>query len=88
MTETITKTSKVYLPYLYTQIKYKSIIVYMGGAYVVVSKGTCHFKYAFKEKMKQTETNEEEWDKGRKSFKLYHANNMGFLFPCLFIFIR
>ena len=43
----ITKTSTGYAPYLYTQIKYKSITVYIknkkgGSAYIIVSKGTPH----------------------------------------------
>ena len=50
----IIKRSKVYVTYLYTQIKYKSITVYIknkkcGGAYIIVSKGTLHFKDICKE---------------------------------------
>ena len=50
----ITKRSKVYVPYLYTRIKYKSITVYIktkkgGGAYIILSKSTLHFKYISKE---------------------------------------
>ena len=46
--------SKVYVCYLYMWIKYKSIIVYIKNkkrraAYIIVPKGTFHFKYASKE---------------------------------------
>ena len=50
----ITKKSKGDALYLYTPIKYKSITVYIknktgSGTQVIVSKGTLHFEYAFKE---------------------------------------
>ena len=50
----ITKRSKVYAPYLYAQIKYKSIPVYIknkkrGVAYIIISKETVQFKYVSKE---------------------------------------
>ena len=46
----IIKRSKVYVTYLYIQIKYKSITVYVnnktrGGDKIIVSKGTLHLKY-------------------------------------------
>ena len=45
----ITKRAKVYASYLYTRIKYKGITVYIKNqkwsAYIIVSKGTLHFKY-------------------------------------------
>ena len=49
----ITKRSNAYVTYLYTQIKYKSIPVYInnkkgGGAYIIASKGSPHFKYVSK----------------------------------------
>ena len=45
----ITKRSKVYVPYLYARIKYKSKPVYIknkkgGGAHIIIWKGTLHFK--------------------------------------------
>ena len=50
----ISKRSKVYVPYLFMQIKYKSITGYIknqkgGGAYIIVPKGTLRFKYVYKE---------------------------------------
>ena len=50
-TQMITVRSKVYVCYLYM---YKSIIVYIKNkkrraAYIIVPKGTFHFKYASKE---------------------------------------
>ena len=42
----ISKRSKVYVPYLYARINYKSK---GGGAYIIIWKGTVHFK-------KQTKT--------------------------------
>ena len=50
----ITKRSKGYVPYLYTQIKYKRLTVHIknkkgGSAYIIVSKETPHFKYVSKE---------------------------------------
>ena len=49
----ITKKSKVYVSYLYMQIKCRSITFYIknktrGGAQTIASKGTLHFKYVFK----------------------------------------
>ena len=87
----ITKRSKVYVPYLYAWIKYKSITVYIknkkgGGSYIIISKGTVQYWYVSKECTKQTKTNEEEWDERRKPFKLYNHNKICFLFPFLFIF--
>ena len=45
----ITKILKVYIPYLYTQMKYESVTLYIknknrGGIYIIVSKGTFRFK--------------------------------------------
>ena len=49
----ITKRLKVYVPYLNTWIKYKSIPAYYkkkgGDAYIVVLEEAPHFKYVFKE---------------------------------------
>ena len=60
----ISKRSKVYVTYLYIQIKYKSITGYIknkksisfciknqkgGGAYIIVANRALHFKYIFKE---------------------------------------
>ena len=38
------------------------------------------------QRIKQTKTKKEGWDKRRKLFKLYSCNKACFLFPCLFIF--
>ena len=46
-----------------------------GGAYIIVSKETSHFKYVFKEKRKHT-TNKDGRDKRSKSFKLYNHNKI------------
>ena len=62
---------KVYVPYLYKANKVR-------GAYTIVPKGTLCFKYISK---KQTKTNEERWDKRKKSLKLYN-NKYAF---CLFL---
>ena len=45
----ITKILKVYIPYLYMQVKYESVTLYIknknrGGIYIIVSKGTFCFK--------------------------------------------
>ena len=45
----ITKRSRVYVPYLYVWIRYKSKPVYIknkkgGGAYIMILKGTVNFK--------------------------------------------
>ena len=50
----ISKRSKACLHYLYSWIKYKCITVYIknkkgGGAYIIVTKRTLHFKYVSKE---------------------------------------
>ena len=50
----ITKRSKDYVPHFYTQIGYKNTTVNIknrkeGGANIIVSKGTLHFKYVPKE---------------------------------------
>ena len=50
----ITKRLKVYVPYLYTRIKYKSIPAYHknkkgGDACIIVLEEAPHFKYVFKE---------------------------------------
>ena len=63
-------------PIFICELKYKRIPVYVkhkkvAGAYIIISKGTLHFKYVSKE---QT-----------KSFKLYNHNKICFLFLCLFI---
>ena len=44
----ITKRLNVYVPYLYAEIKYKSVPVHIkskkrGGAYIIISKATVHF---------------------------------------------
>ena len=63
MTKMITKRSKLYVPYLYTRRKDKSIPVYIkkkkgGGAYIIVSKRTLPFKHMFpknkQNKLRQT----------------------------------
>ena len=50
----IIESSKGYVPYFYTQMKYKSITVYTknktgGSDSIIVSKRTLHFKYAHEE---------------------------------------
>ena len=54
MAEMITKRSKGYVLYLYTQIKNKTITVYAEnksgvGAEIMVSEETLHFEYVPKE---------------------------------------
>ena len=86
----ITKRSKVYVPYLYMQIKeQRSIPIYVKnkngvGSNIIISKITLDFKCF--QRTKQTETKNEGWDKRRKSLKLYNRNKICFLFPCLVTF--
>ena len=63
----VTKRSKLYVPYLYTRRKDKSIPVYIknkkgGVAYIIVSKRTLHFKHMFpknkQNKLRQTKKDE------------------------------
>ena len=54
----ITKRSKYYVPYLYVWIKYKSKPVYIKnkkgwGTYIIIWKGTVHFKKQTKRKQKR-----------------------------------
>ena len=66
------------MPHLCTRIKYKCITIYIKNR---TGEGTLHLKYVPKEYTKQTKTNEEEWHKGKKLFKLY---NPGF-YPSTFL---
>ena len=57
MAQIITKRSKVYVLYLYVQIEYKSITVYIknkigGCAYIIVLQGTVHLEYISKKQRK------------------------------------
>ena len=91
-------TSKVYPSYLHMQIKYKSITVYIKkkrgeggrggvGAYIIVSKGTSHFKYVFKEETKQRQTKKDNIkEEGHLNYTTVIKNAFCFL-VCLF-FIR
>ena len=81
----LTKRPNVYALYLYTQIKCKSLTVYIknkkgGGAYQRELFALCF------QRIKKTKLNKEGWDNRRKLFKLYKHNKICFLFPCLFYF--
>ena len=58
-----TKRSKVYVPYLYLPLKYKSIHVCIKikegwGAYIIISKGTVHFPKNKQNKLRQMKKDE------------------------------
>ena len=67
----IAKRSKVHISYLYTQIRYKSLTVSFknGKGEVLTSQYQKElFTLNMFSKDKQSKTNQERWDKRRKSF--------------------
>ena len=61
----VTKGSEFYVPYLFMQIKYKSITVYIknkkgGATYIIVLKWALYFEYISKESAKQRQVRQDE----------------------------